>query len=111
MAEDVTREMGGTAEINIDCGALPFLTEPGPFTDLLTRAIEKSTGRAPQLSTTGGTSDARFIKNHCPVAEVGLAGATMHKVDECVPVAEIETLVAIYAAILADYFASSSLRV
>jgi succinyl-diaminopimelate desuccinylase len=111
MAKDVTREMGGTAEINIDCGALPFLTEPGPFTDLLTRAIEKSTGRAPQLSTTGGTSDARFIKNHCPVAEVGLAGATMHKVDECVPVAEIETLVAIYAAILADYFASSSLRV
>jgi succinyl-diaminopimelate desuccinylase len=111
MVEDVTREMGGTAEINIDCGALPFLTEPGPFTDLLTRAIEKSTGRAPQLSTTGGTSDARFIKNHCPVAEVGLAGATMHKVDECVPVAEIETLVAIYAAILADYFASSSLRV
>jgi succinyl-diaminopimelate desuccinylase len=110
-AEDVTREMGGTAEIDIDCGALPFLTEPGAFTDLLTRAIERTTGRAPQLSTTGGTSDARFIKNHCSVAEVGLAGATMHKVDECVPVAEIETLVAIYAAILMDYFASSSARV
>jgi succinyl-diaminopimelate desuccinylase len=106
IAEDVTREMGGAAEIRIDAGALPFLTEPGPFTDLLARAIERATGRAPELSTTGGTSDARFIKNHCPVAEVGLAGTTMHKVDECVAVAEIETLTATYAAILQDYFAA-----
>ncbi|HEX9158975.1 MAG TPA: succinyl-diaminopimelate desuccinylase [Rhizomicrobium sp.] len=106
IANAVTGEMGGTAEIRIDAGALPFLTEPGPFTDLLTRAIERATGRAPELSTTGGTSDARFIKNTCPVAEVGLAGATMHKIDECVAVAEIESLTAIYAAILEDYFAA-----
>jgi succinyl-diaminopimelate desuccinylase len=108
MAEDVTREMGGKAEVRVESGALPFVTEPGPFTDLLARAIERTTGHAPQLSTTGGTSDARFIKNYCPVAEVGLAGATMHKIDECVPVAEIESLTEIYAAILADYFASPS---
>src|SRR5205814_5361347 len=84
-AEEVTAEMGGATEIRIDAGALPFLTEPGPFTTLLARAIERATGRVPELSTTGGTSDARFIKNHCPVAEVGLAGATMHKIDERVP--------------------------
>src|SRR5438132_4907063 len=106
MAEEVTRELGGTAEIKIDAGALPFLTEPSPFTDLLVHAAERVTGHAPQLSTTGGTSDARFIKNYCPVAEVGLVGATMHKVDECVPVAEIESLTAIYTAILEDYFAA-----
>jgi len=106
VADEVTGKMGGAAEIRIDAGALPFLTEPGPFTDLLARAIERATGRPPELSTTGGTSDARFIKNHCPVAEVGLAGATMHKIDECVPVAEIEDLTAIYGAILEDYFAA-----
>lgn len=106
IAEAVTQQTGGKAEVGIDAGALPFLTAPGPFTDLLTRAIERVTGHAPELSTTGGTSDARFIKNYCPVAEVGLAGATMHKVDECVPTAEIESLTAIYAAILEDYFAA-----
>lgn len=107
IAETVTREMGGTAEIAIDAGALPFLTEPGPFTDLLVRAIGRTTGLEPELSTTGGTSDARFIKNTCPVAEVGLAGATMHKIDESVPIAEIESLTTIYAAILEDYFAAT----
>jgi succinyl-diaminopimelate desuccinylase len=106
IAEEATREMGGSAEIRIDAGALPFLTEPGQFTDLVAGAIERATGRRPELSTTGGTSDARFIKNHCPVAEVGLVGATMHKIDECVPIAEIESLTAIYAAILEDYFAT-----
>ena len=107
IAEAVTQEMGGTVEMGIDAGALPFVTEPGPFTDTLVRAIERATGRTPELSTTGGTSDARFIKNCCPVAEVGLAGATMHKVDECVPIAEIESLTAIYEAILEDYFAAT----
>jgi succinyl-diaminopimelate desuccinylase len=106
IADGVMREMGGTADVRIDCGALPFLTEPGPFTDLLLKAIERATGRMPELSTTGGTSDARFIKHYCPVAEVGLAGATMHKVDECVAVADIENLAAIYESILEDYFAA-----
>ena len=105
-AAEVTREMGGEYETCSDVGALPFLTEPGPFTELLSRAIQAATGRAPQLSTTGGTSDARFIRNVCPVAEVGLAGTTMHKVDECAPVAEIEGLAAIYERILDDYFSA-----
>ena len=105
-AAEVTRVMGGEASVSIDVGALPFLTEPGGFTDLLTRAVLLATGRAPLLSTTGGTSGARFIKNYCPVAEVGLAGATMHKTDECVPVAEIGNLTKIYAAILDAYFAA-----
>ncbi len=104
MAEDVTKEMGGEAEINADVGALPFVTAPGAFTELLSKAVQSVTGRAPQLSTTGGTSDARFIRNYCPVAELGLAGATMHKIDECVPVAEIETLTTIYASVLDAYF-------
>ncbi len=70
------------------------------------KAVERAAGFKPILSTTGGTSDARFIKDHCPVAELGVAGATMHKVDECVPVAEIHRLVDIYRALLDDYFAS-----
>ncbi|HWE05728.1 MAG TPA: succinyl-diaminopimelate desuccinylase, partial [Rhizomicrobium sp.] len=105
-AAEATRAMGGEASVAIDVGALPFLTDPGAFTDLLARAIHSATGRAPILSTTGGTSDARFIKNYCPVAEVGLAGATMHKTDECVPVAEIGNLTKIYTSILDAYFAA-----
>ena len=66
--------------------AIAFLTPPGPFTDLVARAIEETTGAAPTLSTSGGTSDARFIKDACPVVEVGLVGATMHAVDERVAV-------------------------
>src|SRR5262249_43670654 len=86
-------------------GARAFLTEPGAFTDLVSRAVKDATGSAPMLSTTGGTSDARFIKEHCPVAELGLPGGTMHKTDECVPVEEIHRLADIYAAVLKHYFA------
>ena len=66
-----------------------FLTEPGPFTDLVAAAVRDVAGRDPELSTTGGTSDARFIRALCPVVELGLVGATMHQVDEAAPVAEI----------------------
>jgi succinyl-diaminopimelate desuccinylase len=86
------------------CNALAFVTEPNRFTDLVAAAIEKRTGRAPKLSTSGGTSDARFIRAYCPVVEFGLVGATMHMVDERVAVADIETLTAIYADILESYF-------
>ncbi len=86
-------------------GARAFLTEPGAFTDLVSRAVKHATGAAPELSTTGGTSDARFIKDHCPVAELGLPGGTMHKTDECVPVEEIHRLSDIYTSILDHYFA------
>ncbi|MEI9990742.1 MAG: succinyl-diaminopimelate desuccinylase [Rhizomicrobium sp.] len=83
----------------------PFLTTPGDFTAMLSRVVHEVTGRMPELSTTGGTSDARFIKDFCPVVEMGLPGGTMHKADECVPVAEIETLTALYARVLDAYFA------
>ncbi|MBV8753605.1 MAG: succinyl-diaminopimelate desuccinylase [Hyphomicrobiales bacterium] len=81
-----------------------FRTKPGPFVDLVTDAIAVATGRKPQLSTSGGTSDARFIKDYCPVLEFGLVGKTMHQVDEHVPTAELTALTAIYRGILDRYF-------
>ena len=81
-----------------------FLTQPGPFTDLAVAAIEEVTGRRPELSTTGGTSDARFISSYCPVIEFGLVGQTMHQVDERAAVADIEQLTKIYRGILDRYF-------
>jgi succinyl-diaminopimelate desuccinylase len=81
-----------------------FLTQPGPFIDLVADAIAAATGRRPKLSTSGGTSDARFIKDYCPVVEFGLVGATMHQVDEHVPTAELAALTAIYRRILERYF-------
>ena len=82
-----------------------FLTERGPFTDLVAAAVADVTGAAPELSTSGGTSDARFIRALCPVIEVGLVGKTMHQVDERAPVEEIRTLQKVYARVLARYFA------
>jgi succinyl-diaminopimelate desuccinylase len=81
-----------------------FVTKPGPFTDLAVAAIAEVTGRKPKLSTSGGTSDARFIKDYCPVLEFGLVGQTMHQVDECAPVADLVTLTAIYRRIIDKYF-------
>ena len=74
----------------------------------LSEAVEAETGRVPELSTGGGTSDARFIKNYCPVVEFGLVGQTMHKVDECVAVADLEKLTAIYKRFLISYFAQAA---
>lgn len=82
-----------------------FLTRPGAFTKLVTSAIAETTGRKPALSTSGGTSDARFIKDYCPVVEFGLVNATMHKVDECVAAADLLALTAVYRNILDRYFA------
>jgi succinyl-diaminopimelate desuccinylase len=81
-----------------------FVTKPGPFTDLAIAAIAEVTGRRPKLSTTGGTSDARFIKDYCPVLEFGLVGQTMHAIDECVPVVDLVTLTAIYCRMIEKYF-------
>ncbi len=81
-----------------------FVTKPGPFTDLAIAAITEVTGRRPKLSTSGGTSDARFIKDYCPVLEFGLVGQTMHQVDECAPVADLVTLTAIYRRMIDYYF-------
>lgn len=82
-----------------------FLTPPGRLSEMLASAVEEVTGRRPALGTAGGTSDARFLKDVCPVAEFGLVGATMHKVDECVAVADLHRLAAIYRAVLARAFA------
>lgn len=84
-----------------------FVTEPGPFVELVARAVEAETGVRPELSTSGGTSDARFIKDHCPVVEFGLVGATMHQTDEHVEVEHIRQLKAVYARVLREYFAGS----
>ena len=81
-----------------------FVTKPGAFTDLAVAAIREVTGRAPELSTSGGTSDARFISNYCPVIEFGLVGQTMHQIDERTPVADLEKLTRIYRGILDRYF-------
>lgn len=85
------------------CNAEAFVTAPSGFTSLVAAAVEAETGRTPVLSTTGGTSDARFIKDHCPVAEFGLVGQTMHQVDESASIADVETLTRIYGRILQAY--------
>src|SRR5579862_4274848 len=82
-----------------------FVTKPGAFVDLAVAVIEDVTGRKPELSTSGGTSDARFISNYCPVIEFGLVGQTMHQIDERTPVADLERLTKIYRGILDRYFA------
>lgn len=98
--------VGGRYDLVIEVGAEPFLTEPGPFVDLVAGAVRDVTGAAPQLSTTGGTSDARFIRKYCPVAEFGLVGQTMHKTDERIEVADLARLTEIYARLLDRYFAA-----
>jgi succinyl-diaminopimelate desuccinylase len=82
-----------------------FITKPGPFTDMVVEAIHEVTGRKPDLNTGGGTSDARFISQYCPVLEFGLVGQTMHQVDERVPVKDLERLTTIYRGVLDRYFA------
>ena len=97
---------GGAVRYTLDLlpsNSPAFLTRPDAFVDLVSEAIEAETGRRPALSTTGGTSDARFIKDACPVIEFGLVGQTMHQVDECVAVADIERLTAIYRRVLKRY--------
>jgi succinyl-diaminopimelate desuccinylase len=81
-----------------------FVTKPGPFTDLAVSAIEEVTGRKPELSTSGGTSDARFISSYCPVIEFGLVGQTMHQIDERTPVSDLKKLTKIYRGVLDRYF-------
>ena len=96
--------VGGTWEAHWKATAHPFLTPPGQLTDMIADAAEKIVGRRPKLSTNGGTSDARFITNICPVAEFGLVGRTMHKIDEQVAVEDIQSLTDIYTHILNSFF-------
>jgi succinyl-diaminopimelate desuccinylase len=106
----VANRIAGETKTKIDCkfdvSGVSFLTKPGPFVDLLSGVLTKINGSTPELSTTGGTSDARFIKDYCPVVELGVPGSTMHKANECVTVADVHKLTDIYAAILQAYFAN-----
>ena len=93
----IAEKHGGTA-LPIISGE-PFLTEPGPFSALVAAAVEAETGIAPEQSTSGGTSDARFLRSICPVIEFGLCNATMHKRDEAVAIADLDALARIYARV------------
>ncbi|MBO6777923.1 MAG: succinyl-diaminopimelate desuccinylase [Marinibacterium sp.] len=103
-ADRVAEEFGVEVEMRVKISGEAFLTPPGELSTLVSNAVKVETGVTPELSTSGGTSDARFIRSHCPVVEFGLVGRTMHKVDECVPVDQIDQLKAIYSKILQDYF-------
>ena len=96
----------GTVTLEIRMSGEAFYTEPGPFVDVVAAAARETTGREAELSTSGGTSDARFIRALCPVVELGLVGTSMHMVDERAPVAEIEGLTRVYEAVLRRYFAT-----
>jgi len=104
-AAGVARGTGVALDVATSVSGESFLTPPGPFTDLVARAVAAETGVEPVLSTSGGTSDARFIRAHCPVVEFGLVGQSMHQVDEHVDIAQIAQLSAVYRRVLADYFA------
>ena len=99
--------VGGKVTLSWEVSGESFLVPPGPVSECLAAAIGAVTGRRPELSTTGGTSDARFIHSYCPVAEFGLVGLTMHKTDERVEIADLARLAAIYEAFLGRFFESA----
>ena len=100
--------VGGDYALDIYVTGEAFLTPPGDLSTLIAHAVEAATGRTPELSTTGGTSDARFIKDHCAVAEFGLIGRTMHKTDEHIELAELDALTEIYEMVLRRYFSKDA---
>ncbi|WP_114966328.1 succinyl-diaminopimelate desuccinylase [Alkalilacustris brevis] len=104
-AARVATETGVAIDLACEISGESFLTPPGPFPDLVVRAVEAETCLRPELSTSGGTSDARFIKDHCPVVEFGLVGQTMHQANERAELEHIRQLTAIYRRILGDWFA------
>ena len=114
LSEEIARRVetalkGARHALTFDpCTATAFVTHRGPFTDLVSDAIEEITGLKPALNTAGGTSDARFIKDYCPVVDFGLPNATIHAVDECAAVKDIEALSRIYERVLDRYFAAAS---
>jgi succinyl-diaminopimelate desuccinylase len=95
--------VGGAHRLEVRSDAAAFVTQAGPFTELVESVIERELGITPELSTSGGTSDARFIRDLCPVVEFGLVGATIHQVDERVALADLETLTQVYQAVLTSY--------
>lgn len=105
MVDQVADETGISFDLRIKVSGESFITPPGELSDLIAGAVRAELGVTPEMSTTGGTSDARFVKDLCPVTEFGLVGKTMHSVDERVEVAQITQLKSIYSRILQDYFA------
>lgn len=105
-AERISTETDIEISVETKVSGESFLTPPGELSSLVGRAIKNELGITPEMSTTGGTSDARFVKNVCPVVEFGLVGKTMHSVDERVDISQIHHLKSIYTRILKDYFAS-----
>jgi succinyl-diaminopimelate desuccinylase len=101
----VAEATGVTIDMAVKVSGEAFLTPPGPLSELVARAVQAETNRVPAMSTTGGTSDARFVKDHCPVVEFGLVGHRMHAGDERVRTEHVHQLKAIYGRILRDYFA------
>jgi succinyl-diaminopimelate desuccinylase len=103
-AEAAAQRAGAKVNLAIVSQSVPFYTEPGPFTDLVAAAAKESFRFAPALATTGGTSDARYIKDHCPVVELGLRNETVHMIDEHCAVEDVRTLARCYEALLRHYF-------
>ena len=104
----IVTEAAGATKVELEflpSNAVSFITQPGDFTDLVSRAVKDVTGLTPELSTSGGTSDARFITRYCPVVEFGLTNETIHAIDENAAVADIDALTAVYGRIIARYFA------
>ena len=97
--------VGGKYDLEVRVTGESFLTPPGPLSAVLSAAINEVTGQTPELSTSGGTSDARFIKDYCPVAEFGMVGRTMHQTNECIEVADIDSLSEIYLKTMDNFFA------
>jgi len=102
--------VGGAYALDVRVSGEAFLTPPGPLVETVAAAVEAATGRRPALTTGGGTSDARFVKDHCPVVEFGLVNATIHKVDEQAATDDIETLTRVYADVLDRFFAGEPRR-
>lgn len=102
----VCDSVGVSYEITFRTGAEPFLTQPGPLSAALVKAVQEITGSIPRLSTTGGTSDARFVAKYCPVLEFGLLGRSLHEVNEHVAVEQLELLAQTYQRLLENWFAS-----
>ena len=104
-ADKVAKAFDVRIDLDVVISGESFITPPGELSDLVAHAVQVETNRTPVLSTSGGTSDARFVQHHCPVVEFGLVGKTMHQVDERVEIAQIHQLKSIYTRILRDYFA------
>ena len=103
--EEVSAKFNVVCDMQVSISGESFITPPGSLSDLVAKAVKVETNRTPVMSTSGGTSDARFVQHHCPVVEFGLVGKTMHQVDENVEIAQIHKLKSIYTRILRDYFA------